>query len=197
MYLLNIEEDTFNYKKLKEIRVKKDFSLAEVAEKLEISEATLSRYENGLTKKISLETIKKISLFYGVDYTYFYGLPTLPLTRTITGAIISMMYGISLTNIYNGISTGSILNILGYKKIKKYFEKIKNKNPKESLFAQLTEEEKEEYEAFRSITYSFLKTKQIFSQDEMENDEAFLFSYYFAHKIKREAKIIGVEFNKK
>lgn len=49
------------------------------------------------------------------------------------------------------------------------------------------------------MNHSFLKTKQVFSKDEMEESEAFLLSYYFAHKVKRESKIIDadVEFNKK
>lgn len=48
------------------------------------------------------------------------------------------------------------------------------------------------------MNHSFLKTKQVFSKDEMEESEDFLLSYYFAHKVKKESKIIDadVEFNK-
>lgn len=196
MFLLKIIEESFNNEKLKKIRIKRNLSLAEVAEKINISEATLYRYESGITKKIPMKTIKKIAEIYDIDYTYFYGLPSLPLTGSITGIIMSTMYGISLTSILNGTSIGGLIGILSYKIIKKYFEKIKSENPKDDLYEQLTEEEKDEYEAFKVMTYSFLKTKQVFSKDEMESDEAFLFSYYFAHKVKRESKIIDIDENK-
>ena len=41
MLLLKIIEDSFNNEKLKNIRIKRNLSLAEVAEKIDISEATL------------------------------------------------------------------------------------------------------------------------------------------------------------
>ncbi|MDP0506071.1 MAG: hypothetical protein Q7K47_02465 [Fusobacterium sp. JB019] len=76
-------------------------------------------------------------------------------------------------------------------------KKIKVKIQKK--FCIESEDEKGEYEAFKSMNHSFLKTKQVFSKDEMEESEAFLLSSYFAHKVKRESKIIDadVEFNKK
>lgn len=199
MLLLKIIEDSFNNEKLKNIRIKRNLSLAEVAEKIDISEATLYRYEAGITKKIPMKTIKELAKIYNVSYTYFYGLTSIPLATTLIGIIVSFLNGISLDNIYIGTQVGGLIGFSSYGVLKKYFEKSKGENPKESLYAELTEEEKEEYEAFKAVSNSFLKTKQIFSKDEIEESEAFLLSYYFAHKVKREAKIIDadIEFNKK
>lgn len=199
MYILNLIENSFNCEKLKKARIKKNLSLTEVAEKIETSEATLSRYENGLTKKIPMKTIKKLAEVYDISYTCFYGLTSIPLATTLTGIIISFLNGISLDNIYIGSQIGGLIGFSSYGVLKKYFEKSKSENPKESLYSELTEEEKEEYEAFKTMNNSFLKTKQVFSKDEIEENEVFLLSYYFAHKVKRETKIINadVEFNKK
>jgi len=199
MLLLKIIEDSFNNEKLKNIRIKRNLSLAEVAEKIDISEATLYRYETGITKKIPIKTVKKLAEIYDVSYTYFYGLTSIPLATTLIGVIVSFLNGISLDNIYIGSQIGSLIGYSSYGVLKKYFEKNKSENPKEILYRELTEEEKEEYEAFKTMNHSFLKTKQVFSKDEMEESEAFLLSYYFAHKVKRESKIIDadVEFNKK
>lgn len=199
MLLLKIIEDSFNNEKLKNIRIKRNLSLAEVAEKIDISEATLYRYETGITKKIPIKTVKKLAEIYDVSYTYFYGLTSIPLATTLIGVIVSFLNGVSLDNIYIGSQIGGLIGFSSYGVLKKYFEKNKSENPKEILYKELTEDEKEEYEAFKSMNYSFLKTKQVFSKDEMEESEAFLLSYYFAHKVKRESKIIDadVEFNKK
>lgn len=199
MYILNLIENSFNCERLKKMRIKRNLSLTEVAEKMGTSEATLSRYENGLTKKIPIKTVKKLAEIYDVSYTYFYGLTSIPLATTLIGVIVSFLNGISLDNIYIGSQIGSLIGFSSYGVLKKYFEKNKSENPKEILYRELTEEEKEEYEAFKTMNHSFLKTKQVFSKDEMEEGEAFLLSYYFAHKVKRESKIIDadVEFNKK
>ncbi|MEG0299968.1 helix-turn-helix domain-containing protein [Cetobacterium sp.] len=199
MYILNLIENSFNCERLKKMRIKRNLSLTEVAEKMGTSEATLSRYENGLTKKIPIKTVKKLAEIYDVSYTYFYGLTSIPLATTLIGVIVSFLNGVSLDNIYIGSQIGGLIGFSSYGVLKKYFEKNKDLNPKESLYKELTEDEKEEYEAFKSMNHSFLKTKQVFSKDEMEESEAFLLSYYFAHKVKREAKIIDadVEFNKK
>lgn len=63
MYILNLIENSFNCERLKKMRIKRNLSLTEVAEKMGTSEATLSRYENGLTKKIPIKTVKKLEKF--------------------------------------------------------------------------------------------------------------------------------------
>ena len=185
---LTVNESKFSNEKLKNIRIKRNLSLAEVAEKIDISEATLYRYETGITKKVPMKTVKKLAKIYDVSYTYFYGLTSIPLATTLIGVIISFLNGISLDNIYTESQISSLIGFSSYRILKKYFEKNKSKNPKESLYGELTEDEKEEYETFKTMTHSFLKTKQVFSKDEIEKSEDFLLSYYYAHKVKREVK---------
>ena len=59
-WLLEFFESTFNYRKLKRSRVKRKLTLAQVSAKTGIPTATLQRYEDGITKKVPLEAIKKL-----------------------------------------------------------------------------------------------------------------------------------------
>ena len=60
--------------RLKQLRTKKDnMSLEFLAEKIETTKATLSRYENG--KRIpNIDFAKKIAAFFGVTTDFLYGL---------------------------------------------------------------------------------------------------------------------------
>ena len=80
---MNLFADTLNYKKLKEVRISRNMSLAEVAEKVGITEATLSRYESGKIRNIPLETVQKIAAVYKYDYQFFYGLSSLPFFQAL------------------------------------------------------------------------------------------------------------------
>lgn len=191
---MNIFENSLNYKKLKEIRIKRNFSLAEVAEKVGVTEATMSRYESGKIKNIPLETIKKISKLYNYDYQFFYGLSSLPFFSSIFGIVLSSIYVLSPLAILNGASIGYVSGFFIFDYMMKYYEKskMKSQDMKENLYLQLTDEEKEEYEAFKTMNYTFLKTKKLFSEAEIEEAEGILLSYYFAHKVRRENKIIDI-----
>ena len=57
--LLEFLENSFDNKKLKKSRLKRKLSLAEVADKTGIPTTTLQRYEDGVTKKVPFEAIKK------------------------------------------------------------------------------------------------------------------------------------------
>jgi len=51
--------------RIKEIRKEKGFTLAQIAEALKTTSATISRYENG-TRKVPITTACKIADFLGV-----------------------------------------------------------------------------------------------------------------------------------
>ena len=63
--LYDFLKNTYNYKKLKEIRLKKKFTLIEVSEKTKIPVATIQRYEDGGTLKIPKEAFLKLCNCYG------------------------------------------------------------------------------------------------------------------------------------
>lgn len=63
MELIEYLDATFNYRKLRRSRKKRNLSIAEVAKKTGIPAATLQKYESGIIKKIPLETLKKYVLY--------------------------------------------------------------------------------------------------------------------------------------
>ena len=85
MELVEYLESTFNHKKLRNSRKRRNLSIAEVSEKTGIPAATLQKYESGIIKKIPLETLKKISDVYGTDYGSYYGWTCFPLYGTFSG----------------------------------------------------------------------------------------------------------------
>lgn len=194
---MNIEkifEQSFNYKKLKEVRLKNNLSLKEAAEKLNLTSATLSRYENGKIKEVPIEILKKMGELYNFDYRYFFGWQSITLFSTIFGMILASIYIFSPASLLNGTLIGALSGMAGFDYLAKYYEKskIKELNMKKNFYNQLTEDEKEEYEAFKTMNYTFLKTKKLFSEAEIEEAEGILLSYYFAHKVRKENKIIDI-----
>ena len=191
---MNIFSDTLNYRKLKEVRIARNMSLTEVAEKVGITEATLSRYESGKIRNIPLETVQKIAAVYKYDYQFFYGLSSLPFFSSVIGIIISSIYIISPLSLLNGATIGYASGFFIFDFLRKYYEKdkIKSEDMKVNLYMQLNEDEKEEYETFKAMNYSFLKTKKLFSKAEIEENEGILLAYYFAHKVRRENKVIDI-----
>lgn len=57
--LLDFFENNVNNKKLKKSRLKRKLSLSEISERTGIPFTTLKRYEDGDTKKIPFEAVKK------------------------------------------------------------------------------------------------------------------------------------------
>lgn len=59
--------------RLKKARIKSDLTLLKVAEKLNVSEATVQRYESGNIKNIKYETILSLAKLYDVSPNYLMG----------------------------------------------------------------------------------------------------------------------------
>nr|WP_317279626.1 helix-turn-helix transcriptional regulator [uncultured Fusobacterium sp.] len=194
---MNIEkifEQSFNYKKLKEVRLKNNLSLKEAAEKLSLTSATLSRYETGKIKEVPIEVLKKMGELYKFDYRYFFGWQSITFFSSLFGMILASIYIFSPASLFNGTLIGALSGMAGFDYLAKYYEKtkIKELNMKKNFYNQLTEDEKEEYEAFKNMNYAFLKTKKLFTKNEIEEAEGILLSYYFAHKARRENKMINI-----
>ena len=61
------------HERLKELRIERKFKLKEVAEKLNVTIRTISRYEDG-TREPSVEMIIKFCKLYDVSADYLLGL---------------------------------------------------------------------------------------------------------------------------
>lgn len=195
--MMNIEkifEQSFNYRKLKEVRLNNNLTLKEAAEKLGLTSATLSRYETGKIKEVPIEILRKMGELYNFDYKYFFGWQSITLFSSIFGMLLASIYIFSPASLFNGTLIGALSGMLGFDYLAKYFEKTKLKelNMKKNFYNQLTEDEKEEYEAFKNMNYAFLKTKKLFTEKEIEEAEGIFLSIYFAHKIRKENKIIDI-----
>ena len=186
MELIEYLDTTFNFKKLRKSRKKRNLSIAEVAEKTGIPAATLQKYEAGIIKKIPLETLKKICNLYGTDYYFYYGWTSFPLFGSFTGIILSFLYGISFNSITNGINIGFLLGFLGMESAAKYFTIKKDNKKFENLYNNLTEEEKKYYKRFKNIVANTLNSEDYFSEDELKQEEIHLLAYFYGHKLKKE-----------
>lgn len=183
MNLVELFDSTFNYKKLKNSRKKRKLSLEEVSKNTGISIRTLQKYETGAIKKIPLEALQKICNYYGTDYYYYYGWTKFPLFGTFSGIILSYLIGIPLTT---SISVGYLAGVFGINISKKYFESKKEKDNIEELYNSLTLDEQKEYDKLRTIVNTYLGSDEIFSVEELKKEELYLFSYFLAHKLKKE-----------
>ena len=188
--LLDFLDNTFNYKKLKRSRLKRKLTLADVSEKTGIPVATLQRYEDGLTKKIPLEAIKKICQVYNVDYNFYYSWTALPFFNTLSGALLSLFYGVSITSIHAGTAIGGFLGLTGMVGIEKLYSKLKNeeKNYKQVVYNSLEKEEQKEYQDFKTIATTLLKTNEILDDIEKEEADNLMFTLYLLHKIRKVSK---------
>ena len=54
---------------------------------------------------------------------------------------------------------------------------------------ELTQEEKEEYLNFKSLSNSYLKLNKYFKNEELEKEDISLFCFFYANKIKIEKNI--------
>lgn len=188
--LLDFLENSFNHKKLKKSRLKRKLSLAEVSANTGIPTTTLQRYEDGVTKKVPLESLKKLCDFYNTDYNYYYNWITFPLFGTLGGMLISLFYGISINSLHNGTVIGGLLGFTSMFGVEKIFSNLSNKkqNPKKIIYDSLTEEEKKKYKNFKTIATTYLETDEVIDSTEKEEVDNFLFAVYIIHQIRKKEK---------
>lgn len=192
--LVDFFENTFNYKKLKRSRMKRKISLEDASQRSGIPIATLQRYEDGITKKIPLEAVKKLCELYGTDYSSYYSWSMFPFMGSITGILFSFLNGINLTNSQFGATIGTIIGVSGYLISKKLYtdkklseDEIKNIN-KKILMNALTSDEKKEFKKYKQLSETMLDTKEILDEEEQEEIENMLLIVYFTHKIRKKVK---------
>ena len=188
--LLDFLENSFNHKKLKKSRLKRKLSLAEVSAKTGIPTTTLQRYEDGVTKKVPLESLKKLCNFYNTDYNYYYNWINFPLFGTLGGMLISLFYGISINSLHNGTAIGGLLGFTSMFGVEKIFSNLSNKkqNPKKIIYDSLTEEEKKKYKGFKTIATTYLETDEVIDSIEKEEVDNLLFAVYIMHQIRKKEK---------
>ena len=185
MELKEYINETFNYEKLRKSRKKRKLSINQVAEMTGVPPTTLQKYESGIIKKIPLDALKKICDVYGTDYRYYFGWTSFPLIGTFSGLVMSFLCGISLNNSVMGVSIGYLLGVLGLQGAVKYFENAEE-NKFESLYDQLNEIERKEYDRFKKIVNLHLNSEEYFTEEELKKEEVYLLAYFFGHKLKKE-----------
>lgn len=190
--MLNFFEQTFNYKKLRKSREKRGYTLKYVSEQTGIPAPTIQRYEDGTIQKVPLDAIKKISEVYKTDYKCYYGWSTFPFLGSMSGILFSLLSGISLENIHNGALIGLISGftaMLGgsalYNKLSK---KRKEKNDskikiRELIYNNLTKDEREKYNEFKTIAKTLLKTNEM--PDIEDETDDLLFTVYLLHNVRK------------
>ncbi len=188
--LLDFLDSTFNYKKLKKSRLKRKLTLIEVSERTGIPVATLQRYEDGGTKKIPIDAIKKICEVYGTSINFYYTWTDIPLFTGLGGFLISLFYGIPLFSLANVTAIASALGLSSVLGIEKLYIKLKNneKNYKKIIYNSLQEKDKKEYHDFKTITTTLLKTNDILDEIEKEEADNLMFALYILHKIRKVSK---------
>lgn len=194
-WLLEFFESTFNYKKLKRSRIKRKLTLAEVSTKTGIPPATLQRYEDGITKKVPLEAIKKLCELYGTNYNCYYAWSAFPFFGTLSGMIASLFYGLSITSLHNGSMIGGFLGLTSMMGVEKIFTSLSSKkqNPKKIIYDSLTKEEKKRYKNFKTIATTYLETDEIIDEVEKEEVDNLLFTLFIMHQIRRKEKRKKIE----
>ncbi len=168
----------FNNEKLRFSRKKRKLFIKQVAEMVEIPYTALQKYESGAIKKIPLDMLKKLCDIYGTDY-YMYSWWTR--FNSLSDIILYFIY--FSEDFREDKKLFEILNIT------EYFDFDIKDRTYISLYNKLSEEEKEEYQRFKIVVFNTLKSDKYFKNDELEKENIFLFSYFFAHKIKREKKV--------
>ena len=168
----------FNNEKLRFSRKKRKLSIKQVAEMTGVPPTTLQKYESGAIKKIPLDMLKKLCDVYGTDY-YMYSWWTR--FNSLSDIILHFIY--FSEDFRENKKLFEILNIT------EYFDFDIKYRTYISLYNKLSEEEKEEYQRFKIVVLNTLKSDKYFKNDELEKENIFLFSYFFAHKIKREKQI--------
>ena len=193
--LLEFLENSFDNKKLKKSRLKRKLSLAEVADKTGIPTTTLQRYEDGVTKKVPFEAIKKLCKLYKTDYNCYYTWTSFPLFGTLGGMLISLFFGVSVNSLQNGTIIGGLLGFNSMMGVEKIFTNLSSKkqNPKKIIYDSLTKEEKKRYKNFKTIATTHLETDEIIDGVEKEEVDNLLFAVYMMHEIRKKEKRKNVE----
>lgn len=167
-----------NYKKLRQARKSKNLSILEVSEKTGIPAATLQKYESGFIKKVPLDLLKKICKLYKKNYKLY------SWWTEISSISEIIFYFLTDPNFF--IKENELFKIL---KIEEYFKGSDSSNAFSCLYNKLTQEEKEEYLNFKSLSNNYLKLNKYFKNKELEKEEISLFCFFYANKIKVEKNI--------
>lgn len=72
------------HKRIKEQRLKHNFTLAELAEMLDVKEATVQRYESGEIKNLKHDTIIKLANIFKCSPSYLMGWEEEPTNEPLT-----------------------------------------------------------------------------------------------------------------
>ena len=195
-WLLEFLESTFNYRKLKNSRLKRKLTLAEVSDKTGIPPATLQRYEEGVTRKVPLKAIKKICELYKTNYNYYYAWINFPLFGTLGGMLTSLFFGMSINSLYNGTAIGALLGLTSAVGTEKIFAKLtkEKQNPKKIMYNLLEKEEKKKYKNFKTIATTYLETDEIIDDIEKEEIDNLLFAVFMMHHIRKYEKRKEIDF---
>lgn len=173
-----MENIRINYKKLRQTRKSKDLSIMEVSEKTGIPAATLQKYESGIIKKVPLDLLKKICKLYKKNYKLY------SWWTEISSISEIIFYFLSDPNFF--LKENELFKML---KIEEYFKISDSSNAFSCLYNKLTQEEKEEYLNFKSLSNSYLKLNKYFKNEELEKEDISLFCFFYANKIKIEKNI--------
>lgn len=173
-----MENIRINYKKLRQTRKSKDLSILEVSEKTGIPAATLQKYESGIIKKVPLDLLKKICKLYKKNYKLY------SWWTEISSISEIIFYFLSDPNFF--LKENELFKML---KIEEYFKVSDFSNAFSCLYNKLTQEEKEEYLNFKSLSNSYLKLNKYFKNEELEKEDISLFCFFYANKIKIEKNI--------
>lgn len=185
-----ILKHNFMGEKLKIERLNLNLSIKEVSEMINIAESTISKYEMGKVKNIDFETLKKLSNFYQKDYSYFYdGYESFPLMTSLVGMILCSIMVPNFNSLLIAGQSVFISSIFGFKYLISHLATTKKKKSVDIWYDDLTEEEREEFEAFKMMNFGFLRTKKLFQNKEIEEYEQMYLAIFIAHKIQRKNKI--------
>lgn len=170
-------ESTFDYKKLKKSRLERKLSLSEVSEKTGIPFTTLKRYEDGDTKKIPLEAVKKICSIYGEDVESFFIINSLEIFNKKAIVILLQLFNFDITRLN--------LSEKYYKELKVDKEFLKELRQGDKLM--LNPDERKEYIKFKEMSEIFLEIRYL-EKIERENFEKLLLTIFYMKKIIKNKK---------
>ena len=194
--LLEFLENSFDSKKLKKSRLKRKLTVVEVSSKTGIPPTTLQRYEDGVTKRVPLEAIKKLCELYKTNYNCYYVWINFPLFGTLGGMLISLFFDMSINSLQNGTAIGALLGLTSAVGTEKIFAKLtkEKQNPKKIMYNLLEKEEKKKYKNFKTIATTYLETDEIIDDIEKEQVDNLLFAVFMMHHIRKYEKRKEIDF---
>lgn len=148
----NFLHNSFDYNLLKKFRKERKLSLAQVTAKTGIPTTTLQRYEDGITKKLPIESLKILTKLYGENIDELSMINRVPLVNTLEGQFLFELYGVKISK----------RNFSKEKKIFQDKEYIKFKEISERLLEihKLPYHRKEKIERFLVIAYLLSKQEK-------------------------------------